>query len=80
VANFTTPAVLPPKKEILVPAEWETWWIPELVLNLCESERNIVFVPGIEPRIAQPVTTEIKNETKVTWKHAMRSRILIEPI
>ena len=40
VTNYMTPAVLPPKKEILVPDEWETWWFPELVLPLCESEKK----------------------------------------
>jgi hypothetical protein len=70
----------PPKNELLVPTEWESWWFPELVLNLCESEKNLMFVSGVEPRIVQPVITEIKNETKFTWKPAVRGRILLKPI
>ena len=67
VTNFTNPAVLPPEKELLIPTERETWWFSELVLNLRESEKKtLFFVLGIEPRIVQPVITEVKNETKFT--------------
>ena len=40
VANFMTPTVLPLKKELLVPAKWETWWFPELVLTLREIAKQ----------------------------------------
>jgi hypothetical protein len=44
------------------------------------KEKSLLFLRGIEPRIFQAVKTGIKMETKFTWKPAVSSRIILNPL
>ena len=53
--RLNVPAVLPPEKKNASTNEQDTWWTHQMVCRVVGDEKNLLPLPGIQPRTVQPV-------------------------